>query len=209
MARCCVPQSAGGHPHRRGETVFRHVLSGAASSPARRASSGHPVKFGNFADVIPSLAQNRAVPPVERIYDAERRDCRAKSASPLLSYTLTSAVPRARILRRPTAKTAIVSAMPGIEKAELGGVPHIQNINGGITAILILTGYALMGSISTVGELSIYNRSKREPWQAIMNTGNTTEPAYACDTFSSPVNFRKLAIAREPMMLPGRPDIPS
>jgi hypothetical protein len=31
-----------------------------------------------------------------------------------------------------------------------------------------------------------------------MNTGNTTQRAYACDTFYNPVNFRKLAIAREP-----------
>ncbi len=56
-----------------------------------------------------------------------------------------------------------------------------------------------MGSISTCWPtVDIQTQQAREPWQAIMNIGNTTQRAYACDTFSSPVNFRKLAIAREP-----------
>jgi len=144
-------------PVRRGDpataVAARHRIApielfGNRRAPQNRppSISGHPVKSEIFADRDSILAQNRAVPPVETISTPATRVAAQNQQAPLVIITPQ---PRYRQARIPpedkSSKTAIVSAMPGIEKRELG-VSHISKYKCvGITAILILTGYATYG----------------------------------------------------------------
>ena len=56
-----------------------------------------------------------------------------------------------------------------------------------------------MGSIPTCWPASgIQAQQAGEPWLGHNEYWQHDAAAYACDTFSSPANFRKLVIAREP-----------